>query len=128
MGVYDRQIANAKRQIKAKGQAVIWRKLTPNVGEDPANPGAGTPVDFPVSIAFFPNIQTRLGFTGTMLPNTEVPGGQFYGLMAAVGFVPEQVDTVILPDGTVLGVDDKNGLNLLAPNGDPILWTVRFTK
>ena len=52
MGVYDRQIAQVKRQITAKGEAVTWNVAAPVVVIDPAKPWitfSGGPVPKKVS-------------------------------------------------------------------------------
>lgn len=128
MSVYDRQIANAQVKIKAKGQKCTWRKVVPPANDNPANPSAGTETDYTVYIAFFPNIQIRFGASSSMLRDTEVPSGKFYGLMGAVPFEPEEGDTVLTSKGKVYGIIDKDGINELAPNGDTILYQIRFTK
>ncbi len=128
MAVYNRQIANALRQIKAKGEAVTWRQIVPPVDDDPAHPAVGITVDYPARIAFFPNPTLNLLSTISTMTGTEVPTGRYYGLMGAVDFAPSIKDTVIRSSGEELGIIDKNGLEELNVNGESILWTVRFTR
>jgi hypothetical protein len=128
MGVYDRQIATAQRMIAAKGELCTWRKMIAPVGDDPANPAAGTPADYAVRIVFFPNNQLHLLSTLSMLKETDIPGGRFYGLMGAVSFTPELVDTVINSKGKQFSIIDTNGIDELAPNGETILYKLRFSK
>lgn len=128
MGEYDRPIANALRMIQRKGAACVWRKVIPPINDDPANPGAGTNQDFPVRIVFFPNNQIRLASSLSMIAKTEVPSGRVMGYMGAVSFVPQMVDRVIGTPYGDLGLIDTNGIDELAPNGQTILYTLRFAR
>lgn len=128
MGVYDRQIATALRIIKAKGQVVTWFQPVDNADDNPAAPVGLPPVQFPVSIAFFPNNELSLFSTRSMMLNTEVAQGAFYGLMGAQVFTPGLRDWVVTPDGHTYRVKPENGIDTIAPNGQVILHTVRFIE
>lgn len=124
MGQFDRQIATAKRLIAKNGQAVTWRRTTDAAPADsakPWKPGTSTVIDTPVTIIFLPEDRRDFEFL-RLLGATEVPKGKLVGLMAAVGFTPTIKDTVIRA-GVSLGID---AIDPLAPNGQIILYTVRF--
>lgn len=124
MGVYDRQIASAKRQIAAKGQDVTWRVLVDGAPPDaskPWKPSAATPDDKPVKIVFLPHTTAKNQLI-RYLKGTEVPTGALTGLMAAVDFEPKAKD-VVIRDGVELVVES---IDLIAPNGEPILYTLEF--
>lgn len=124
MGVYDRQIANAKRQIAEKGQSVTWRVQSNGAPVDsskPWKPSAGTPDDKTVKIVFLPlDLQTRKFLS--YLKGTEVPTGSLGGLMGAVDFEPKLKD-VVIRDGKELVI---RNFDLIAPNGEPILYILEF--
>ena len=124
MGVYDRQIASAKRQIAAKGQDVTWRVLVDGAPADsskPWKPSQATPDDKPVKIVFLPSTMANNQLI-KYLKGTEVPTGSLTGLMAAVDFEPKAKD-VVVRDGVELVVES---IDLIAPNGEPILYTLEF--
>lgn len=122
MGQFDRQIATAKRLIAKNGQAVVWRQTA--ITDDPDKPWSDqNPVmtDFDTTIVFLP--YTRMGYELFGLsPGTEVPTGKLTGLMAATNFVPSLKD-VVIRDGVTLALQ---AIDLLAPNGDIILYDLRF--
>lgn len=124
MGVYDRQIENAKRQIKQKGQAVTWRIKSNGAPADPSKPwkpSAGTPEDKPVRIVFLPvGLQTRKFLR--YFEGTEIPTGSLSGLMGAVDFEPAIKD-VVIRDGKQLTI---RNFDVIAPNGEPILYILEF--
>lgn len=127
MGEYDRQIATAKRLIAQKGRKVVWRKHAPGVLPDaakPWEPGSDTTTDYPVTIVFLPEgLQTR-AFMQTVL-GTDIVAGFDYGLMAAVSFAPTIKDEVYDEAGAEL-LRTVQSVDPLAPNGDIILYTLRF--
>lgn len=124
MGVYDRQIASALRAIKKRGQLVTW---TPqDVTTNPAQPWRTQPVvgapTFQVSIVFLSLGSTELNALFHLIKGTSVPDGAPRGLMGAVPFVPAINDVVLR--GTInLTV---KALDVLAPNGDVILYKIEF--
>lgn len=126
MGVYDRQIQRAKEQIAKKGQLVTWRSLTNGAPADsskPWKPSAANENDNPVRIVFLPlNLETRKFLS--YLKGTEVPTGSLGGLMAAVDFEPAIKD-VVIRDGKQLTI---RNFDLIAPNGDPILYILEFDQ
>lgn len=124
MGVYDRQIANAKRAIKAKGQLVTWQinNNSENAAE-PWNPGAVAPTNKQVSILFLP-INRQGQELIRLLKGTDIATGSLSGLMGAVDFEPKINDLVLRGNETLT---IKN-VDPLAPNGDVILYTIEFQK
>lgn len=129
MGVYDRQIALALRLIEAKGQKVTWRQPGAPTGTD-ANPGpSGPPTEFlNVPILFLPSKgQSNLAAFFSAMAESEVPTGGVRGLMAAVSFTPSLMDTV-LRGSEVLSLMRDTGIDQLAPNGEVILWYLRFSR
>lgn len=115
MGVYDRQIASAKRQIAAKGESVTWTQKTNGTPPDadiPWKPGAAQSVPHTVNIAFFPVGRSRKR-SKEYSQGSVVPKGNLYGIMEAVDFEP-QIKDVITRGGkeiSVLWIDplDPNG-------------------
>lgn len=124
MGVYDRQIAQAQKQIKKKGQLVTWTQ-TAAVVNDPSKPfitsDAGSPITYPVYIAF---LSPRKGLSSVLayLKNTDVVQAGIRGLMGAVDFVPQITDKVIR-NGKTLTI---RNIDPLAPNGQVILYSIEF--
>ncbi|AJD83166.1 head-tail joining protein [Paracoccus phage vB_PmaS-R3] len=124
---YERQIATAKRLIAAKGRSCVWSQMgsgTPGDPSKPWKPGEATPDTFPVNIVFLPESQTTLAFLRT-LGDTDIAVGEDYGLMPAVDFVPTQRAEIYAADGVTL-LRNVLRYNVLAPDGDPILYTVHF--
>src|SRR5579862_595179 len=98
MGVYDRQIATAKRLIKAKGQLVTWvpqSVATPD-GTKPWKtiPNGTPPAPVPVSIVFTDISKRPIYALFKLMQGTAVIDGEIEGLMAQVTFVPSINDTV----------------------------------
>lgn len=123
MGVYDRQIATAKRLIAASGQSVTWRQLSETTPDDakPWNAANGAPLNHSVSIVFLPINRVNQQLIHA-LRGTEVPVGILQGLMGAVSFVPSIKDTVIR-NGITYNI---SSIDPIAPNGDVILYTIEF--
>lgn len=127
MGVYDRQIATAKRLIAAKGRACVWSQYEGGAAPDPGKPwkpGASVPTPHSVSIVFLPQSGQNSAFLRA-LTGTDVPIGDDYGLMAAVDFLPTTKAEIYAEDGTTL-LRTVKGFGVLAPDGDPILYTLYF--
>lgn len=121
MGVYDRQVATAKRLIAKNGKQCQWTKMT-TVLDDPAKPWAGgedVPQVFAPRIAFLPATDGASGFGITKLRDaTQTAKFSTYGLMAAQDFTPDVVDMVTC-NGVPLVII---AVDTLAPNKDePIL-------
>lgn len=126
MSEYDRAIATAQRLIAKKGMSVTWKQLTNGTPADPDKPwrpGATEHTDKTVNIVFFPYNRENQKFLA-LLTGTEVPKGEEYGLMGAVDFTPTLKDTIVR-NGETLAVET---INLLAPAGDPVLYTIGFCK
>lgn len=127
MGVYDRQIATAKRLITAKGRKCVWRAID---NEDPADvdkpwkPGAVESEDHDVNIVFLPDTRSQVEFLQA-LTGTDINVGDDYGLMPAVDFVPTLRAEVYDETGTTQ-LRSVKSIEPLAPNGDVIMYTLRF--
>ena len=123
MGVFDRQIATAKRLIAKNGRALVWRTIldgTPVDANKPWEPGAAQVTDYPdIRIVILP-----AGYKGETslfrLTTGEQPSGTLQMLMGAVPFEPSTKDVII--DGEIEYRIDY--IDKLAPNGDPILYTI----
>lgn len=123
---YARQIATAKRLIAAKGRSCVWSQMGSGTPSDPAKPwkpGEAVPDTYDVSIVFLP-LGANAAFLRS-LGETDIPVGDDYGLMAAVDFVPTQRAEIYAADGVTL-LRKVLRYNVLAPDGDPILYTVYF--
>lgn len=124
MGEYDRQIATAKRLIKKKGQGVTWRSIENGAPPDASKPwktSTSTNLDNLVDIVFLPVSRENKRFIQA-LGGTEVSTGFLLGYMAAVDFEPSIKD-VVIRNGEQLEVLN---IDIVAPNGDPILYILEF--
>jgi len=126
MGVYDRQIASAKRVIKKKGQLCTWikRDVVTSVTQPwKTTPAVDTVPTFPVSIVFLAPKQKLSHELFHLMSGTDIPEGGPYGLMAAVSFTPEINDSVLSGTETLV----VKSLDIVAPNRvEPILYKVQF--
>lgn len=132
MGVYDRQIATAKRIIAQKGQTATWYSVAPGSGGTAAAPAAAVETPHTVTIAFLPIDREYLRTIQAVMKDTDVPSGYLQGLMGQVDFKPTLADRVVR---RVNGVDETyrilqdNGIEEIDPNGEGvILYTVRFSR
>ena len=128
MGVYDRQIATAKRLIAAKGRTCVWRTLDEAAPADETKPwkkGEETTTDNAAKIVFLPDTRSNLAFLQT-LTDQPINVGDDYGIMAAVDFVPTTRAEIYDESGATLLRGIKS-VDVLAPNGEVILYTLRFT-
>lgn len=131
MGVYDLQIKQAQRVIKAKGQLVTWVPQDVSV-PDVTKPWKtaqdvaidGDDVTYQVSIVFIPigSGISPMQALSHLLHGTSVADGAPTGLMGAVPFSPRLNDTVLRGTETLT----VKSIDVLAPNGDPILYTIEF--
>lgn len=123
MARFDRQVATAKKLIAKNGKDVIWRVpgfVTPNPDRPWENVDV-LPVDHPVRICFLP-LNKEMRETIAFRRGTEVTAGSVMGYMAQVPFEPSVADKVI--DGVL--TYDIDSIDVLAPNGQKILYTVVF--
>ncbi|WLJ71191.1 hypothetical protein [Sphingomonas phage Birtae] len=124
MGVYDRQVASAKRMIAAKGAKCVWVQPAAEEGGDAWNPQPAEPIRHPdISIAFFSPRDLGRGSAEFLsaLRGTEVPTSSEIGLMAGgLDFEPSDADVIERWDG-VKGI---KSIDRLAPNGEAILYFV----
>lgn len=120
---YGRQIASAKRLIKAKGQLATWREPA-DATADPDKPWHSTPTppaDHTVNVVTLPD--SRASFAALM-KGSDVPEGTQLAYMGAVDFEPSVRGTLIIG-----GVPYRiTSLDPIAPDGTPILWTVGIAK
>jgi len=128
MGTFDRQIATAKRLIAKNGRTCVWRALDNGAPADANKPwikGEETTDDNTVSIVFLPDTRSNLAFLQTLTDET-INVGDDYGLMAAVDFVPTTRAQIYDETGVTLLRGIKS-VDPLSPNGEVILYTLRFT-
>lgn len=127
MGVFDRQIASAKRLIEKYGQSVQWKPYVAADADDatPWKPKLDTsdPADpVMVRIVFLPASRVNNELVRALSNAPEVPSGKSYGLMPAVNFVPSLADVVIRD-----GVEYRPCyIDPLSPNGEIIMYTIGF--
>jgi hypothetical protein len=123
MGVYDSQVATAKRLIAAKGAECTWRRTTAAAGGDAWNPQPGADQEWTVKLAFFSPRDLGRGTSEFIaaLAGSEVPTSSEIGLMAGgLEFEPSADDVIERWDG-VKGI---KSIDRLAPNGEAILYFV----
>lgn len=145
MGVYDRQIAAAKRLIAKYGQTqnVTWRSKAAAVPVDSTKKWKGSvsaSVDHIVSIAFMdvsrigsesqhPINQAKLPATQRLAANSysiesfsELTVGQMLGYMGAVTFNPSSKD-IVIRNRIEYRISNISTIN---PNGQAILYIIEF--
>lgn len=128
MGVYDEDIAVAQELIAEFGQQCYWQKPAVQVGTSPGYADEEEePEPIACMIAFFSARDLSRGadnWLQYMPSNMEVPVGGQIGLMAGgISFEPAATDTVRRgsPTATPIAIE---ALDLLAPNGTPVLYYV----
>jgi len=125
MGVFDRQIATAKRLIAKNGQLVQWH--VPQAGAaNPLTPwkptAPGTDVSHDVRIVFLPASRVNYELIRALANAPDIVGGKSYGLMAAVDFEPAKTHYV-MRNGVQYRIEY---IDILSPNGEKILYTIGF--
>lgn len=128
MGTYDRQIATAKRLIGKSGRACVWRAIIDGAAPDADKPwkkGDDQENDYDVKLLFLPDTRSNMAFLQS-LGSEAINVGDDYGLIAAVDFVPTNRAEIYDETGTTL-LRGVKSVEPLAPNGDVILYTIRFT-
>lgn len=126
MGVYDRQIATAKRLIAKKGEVVTW--LPSTTVQDNSKPWqttqpGGTHPSYNVSIAFIPISDNPIDALLRFVKGTSVTDGTLKGYMGQVPFAPATNDSIVRDGKTYI----VKSIDPLAPNGEPILYEIYFT-
>ena len=130
MSVYDDDIQTAIELIDEFGQQCYWQKPAPTVAAEPGYPAAGAvPQPVPVKIAFFSERDLNRGVFEAlgMMPESEVPENAQIGLMAGgLSFTPENTDSIRR------GAANANPIaivkmDILAPDGTPILYFITVT-
>lgn len=120
-------IQDAKELIYEFGQDCWWQKPPVTVVAVPGYPSAGAPPQpLPCTIAFFSAKDLDRGVMQVfdMMPGTEVGDSTQVGLMAGgLEFEPETTDTIRrgaidAPEISITKMD------VLAPNGTPVLYFV----
>lgn len=127
MGKFDSQIATAQRLIKENGQLVSWKQQSVAIADDtkPWNSSRANEVSYPVYIVFLSPRSNGLLNVFQLLKGTDITTGGNRGLMGAVtGFTPQITDKVIR-DGVTYAI---NSIDVLAPNGQTILYKIEFTN
>ena len=128
MGVFDRQIATAQRLIRRNGRLVYFRVSTPGAPIDPNKPwilGDPTSVIHSVPMVLLPrDIRTERFMAA--LAGTDTVTGSDYGLMGAVPFTVEPNQHIYSDQAATNVLRTIRNFDLLAPNGDPILYTIQF--
>lgn len=121
--VYERQIATARRMITAKGMLCLWTEIRPGPATAPNKPGPSIPFEYPnTPLIFLP--ENRVGYEWLKaITGTEIPEGGGYALMPAVDFEPTLASVITKIDGTEL---QPVSIDPLSPNGETILYTVKF--
>ena len=127
---YGRQLATVQRLIASHGEACTWWQYPAPPDDDAANPAEPEePVSFPVLIVFIGPTKSASFFAAlSALVGTEVPGGLNFALMGSVTFTPALTDQVERSDGTMLSINDKDGIRTLAPDGTTLLYYLRFSE
>jgi hypothetical protein len=124
MGVFDRQIAQALRQIAAKGEACFWNVASAPLSDDPTTPWIATDTTTPPIPVFI--LFTSSPNTGYKIKaGSNVEQNISKGIMASVTFTPQLSDTVTRSDGTVLQLDS---IDPLKPNGQVIMYYLEFKQ
>lgn len=118
--VYLRQIETAKRLIKAKGQKVVWRQTVITENDKSWRPKESVIVNHDVDIVFLP--RDRVDTQAIRANSDSVIIGNVYGLMGAVDFEPNAKD-IVIRDGKECRIF---AIDVLAPDGTPILYTIDF--
>jgi hypothetical protein len=121
-------IQDAKELIEEFGQDCWWQKAPlPTVGGVPGYPVAAPPSQpLPCTIAFFSAKDLDRGVLQVMdvMPGTEVGDSQQVGLMAGgLAFEPETTDTIRRGAADAAEISIIK-MDVLAPNGTPVLYFV----
>ena len=122
MARFDPAIKTAKSLIRKNGEIVSWVSIAGE--QDASKPWLivdqeDTPHD--VEMCFVP---VDKGDTLQFEAKGELSAGYYKGLMGAVGFAPKLSDVVIRNGETLR----PEAIDVLAPNGQVILYTVIFKR
>jgi hypothetical protein len=129
MGVYDRQIASAKRIIATKGQLCTWNSIADGTGGTAAKPAANVVTAHPaIPMVFVPLEREYLATFLSTLQDTEIPTGLELAIMGQVDFEPQLRDT-ITRGAVTYSIHPKNGIEKIDPNGEgAILYLIRVAR
>lgn len=126
MGVFDRAIKSAERQIEKYGQAITWRVVNVGVPADaskPWRPSVAADVDEPATICFLPMNRENKKLYQYLAGTNTVPTGYTMGLMKGnVTFTPKLKDVVIRGTETYR---IKN-FDPVKPNEQTVLYLIDF--
>lgn len=129
MSEYDSLIDLAKRLIKKKGQAVIWRQVSAKASvEQPWKTASSTSKDLKPYVCFVSTADKEWRKILAYLKGSEVPTGRLAGLMGAQAFSPTLKDTIIRKFN---GVDKTLTLinaDVVGPAEEPVLWILEFVE
>lgn len=129
MSVYDEDIATAKELIQEFGQDCFWQKPALPVADVPGYSVDGVlPDPIHCRMAFFSARDLDRGVEPflSLMTNTEVPASGIIGLLAGgIEFDPKLTDTLRrgAANAPCLSIED---IDLIGPDGTPILYYVRM--
>ena len=129
MSVYDEDIETAKELIQEFGQDCFWQKPAPTVAGVPGyNTEGALPDPIACRMAFFSARDLDRGVEPflSLMTNTEVPASGIIGLLAGgIAFEPKLTDTLRrgAVDAPCLSIED---IDLVGPDGTPVLYFVRM--
>ena len=119
---YDGAIKTAQKLIKARGQSVKWIKVS--TGKDLSQPWKivdSDSVEHDVDIVFLPVNRSNLE-SFSMRDGVNIAKVSCIGYMGAVSFTPKIGESVKRGDKTLF----VEYIDIVAPSGEPILYTVLF--
>lgn len=123
---YSRQIKTAKRLIKSRGLVGTWKQLTEDNIDNPDQPwlpGIREEADYPVDFVKLPEGIEDM-FVRSYRPDTVIPGGLTFGLMASQPFVPKVNDVLVLSNITY----NVRYIDILEPDDVPIFYIVGLSE
>jgi len=130
MGVFDRQIAIVQKLISKYGQTVEFKTITQTI-TNPAKPWEATDstISTNLKMIFLSPSASGESLLGRELlqymKGTEVSFGEIRGLMAFHSTVVPKMADIVVRDSKELKI---KAIDILAPNGQTILYTIEFEK
>lgn len=122
--MFAEEISDALEMIAEFGQAVTWKQIPDSMPVDATKPWIvpePIPIERPVHIVFLPAKRVNQQLI-RFLSGGDIQTGNEYGLMGAVDFEPDVKD-VVLRGSQEYRIES---ISVLSPNGEIILYTVRF--
>lgn len=124
MGVFDRQIASAKKLLSKNGELIEWSQYPTAVGAEPWEQQQSIEIKHAVVVVFIA-IDEYLDVkfkTQSWSKLSDIPSGMVKGLLPVVNFRPTLSDLITRPSNgetySILSIDE---LNL---NGETIMWSI----